>query len=87
MSRNRIYAWIKAECCVTRDAVRPGSTVGRNEEPVSRHGDWRPWLHGKRETLTIIERGCADASRHYTYQCAVMVAELLDWNQSLTEAQ
>lgn len=78
MSR-KIYAWVKSETCTMRDAVLPGSTVGRNEEPVSRHGDWNPWVFGKCETLAIIARGAADASRYYMYQCAQLVAELRGW--------
>ena len=75
----KVYAYVKSETCTSRDAVRLGSFVGRNEELVSRHGDYNPWLYGKRETLTIIARGCTDASRYYTYQCACLVADLLDW--------
>lgn len=77
--KNKIYAYVKSETCTMRDAVVPGSTVGRNEEPVSRHGDWNPWVFGKRETLAIIARGAADASRYYMYQCAQLVAALLGW--------
>ena len=75
----KTYAWVKSETCNIRGAVLPGSTVGRNEEPVSRHGDWNPWVFGKRETLAIIASGCADASRYYRYQCAQLVAELRGW--------
>jgi hypothetical protein len=81
MSR-KVYAYVKSETCTIRDAVRPGSFVGRNEDPVSRHGDYNPWLHGKRETLAIIALGCSDASRYYRFQCARLVAELLDWTPS-----
>ena len=78
MSR-KIYAWVKSETCTSRDAILPGSRVGRNEEPVSRHGDWNPWLWGKRETLAII---ALPAMAHNVYRraCALKVAELLNWN-------
>jgi hypothetical protein len=76
---NKVYAYVRSETCNTRKAVRPGSTVGRNEEPVSKSDDWKPWPFGKRETLAIIARGGADASRYYMYQCAQLVADLRDW--------
>ena len=79
MSR-KVYAYVKSETCTIREAVRPGSFVGRNEELVSRHGDWNPWLNGKHETLAIIARGCSNASQYYRFQCARLVAELLDWS-------
>ena len=84
MSR-KVYAYVKSETCTSRGAVRPGSCVGRNEEPVSRHGDWNPWLYGKRETLAIVAKGCADASQYYRFQCARLVAELLDWSLPTTQ--
>jgi hypothetical protein len=75
----KVYAYVKSETCISRDACLPGSFVGKSNEPVSRHGDWNPWYYGKRETLAIVARGCADASRYYHYQCARLVAELRDW--------
>ena len=77
MSR-KIYAWVKSETCTIRDAVRPGSFVGRNEEPVSKHGDYNPWYYGKRETLAIIGQ-TATAANSYHRACARLVADLLDW--------
>ena len=77
--RNKIYAWVKTETCTIRGAVLPGSRVGRNEEMVSRHGDYLPWLRGKRATLRIIREGCANATNYYRYRCAVAVAELRGW--------
>ena len=74
----KIYAWVKSEACNIRDAVLPGSTVGRNEEPVSLHGDYNPWYYGKRETLAIIAQ-TATAANSYHRACAWMVAKLRDW--------
>jgi hypothetical protein len=77
MSR-KIYAWVKSETCTGRDAVLPGSRIGRNEELVSRHGDWNPWLNGKLETLEIIAQ-TGTAANSYHRACARLVADLLDW--------
>lgn len=73
-----IYAWVKSETSVGRDAVRPSTRVGRNEELVSRHGDWNAWTYGKRETLAIINQ-TATAANSYQRRCARLVAALLDW--------
>jgi hypothetical protein len=78
MSR-KVYAYVKSETCTSRGAVRPGSFVGLNATPVSRHGNYKPWLDGKRETLAIIARGNA-RSGYYRLECARLVAELLDWS-------
>jgi hypothetical protein len=74
----RTYAWVKSETCVSRSAVLPGSRVGRNDELVSRHGDYNPWYYGKRETLAIIAQK-ATAANSYHRACARLVAELRDW--------
>lgn len=78
MMNRKIYAWVKSETCTSRDAVRPGSYVGRNKEPVSKHGDYLPWLYGKRETKAVINQP-ATAANSYQRQCARLVAALLDW--------
>jgi hypothetical protein len=75
----KVYAYVKSETCVSRGAVLPGSLVGRNQEPVSRHGDYRPWWYGKRETLAIINQP-ATAANSYHRQCARLVANLRDWS-------
>jgi hypothetical protein len=54
--------------------VFPGSFVGNT--PVSRHREYTPWMVGKRETLAIIARW---PNQYYRYQCALLVAKLLDW--------
>ena len=82
----KTYAYVKSECCTSRDAVLPGTFVGRNPEPVSLHGDYNPWYYGKRETLAIIARGCSDASQYYRFRCACLVAELLDWSLPTAQA-
>ena len=74
----KTYAYVKSECCTSRDAVLPGTFVGRNQEPVSRHGDYNPWYYGKRETLAIINQ-TATAANSYHRACARLVAELRDW--------
>ena len=74
----KTYAYVKSETCTSRYAVRPGSFVGRSEEPVSRHGDYNPWYYGKRETLAIIAQP-ATAANSYHRQCARLVAELRGW--------
>lgn len=74
----KTYAWVKSETCTIRGAVLPGSFVGRNEEPVSRHGDYIPWYYGKRETLAIISQPATGANSYHR-QCARLVAELRDW--------
>ena len=76
---NKIYAWVSSETCTNRRAVRCGERAGRNDELVSRHGDYNPWLYSKRETLAIIASGCADARNYYRVQMARLVSELLDW--------
>jgi hypothetical protein len=45
------YAYVTTETCLLRDAVRPDALLGRDEIPVSRHGGYTAWPHGKRETL------------------------------------
>lgn len=75
----RVYAYVRAECCVIRKAVLPGSTAGPDERPVSLHGDYIRWHPGKKETLGIIAAGCAAAANFYRYECAKLVAELRGW--------
>ena len=74
----KTYAYVKSECCTSRDAVLPGTFVGRNQEPVSRHGDYNPWYYGKRETLAIINQTATAANSDHR-ACARLVAELRDW--------
>jgi hypothetical protein len=71
----RTYAYVTSECCRQRDAVRPGTTIGRDEIPVSRDGDYTAWPHGKRETI----RRMADGDTAYKRESARAVAELLGW--------
>jgi hypothetical protein len=69
------YAYVTTECCRQRDAVRPGALIGRDEIPVSRHGDYTAWRHGKRETL----RRMTDGDTAYTRDSARAVAIELGW--------
>ena len=73
--RARTYAYVSTETCHQRDAVRPGATIGRDEIPVSRHGDYTAWPHGRRETL----RRMADGDTAYTREAARAVALALGW--------
>lgn len=72
----RIYAYVTSEICNIRYAVRPGTSIGDNDVPVSHHDDFHRWCYGKRETLAIIANG---GPSDYVWQCAKRVAELLDW--------
>ena len=74
----KVYAYVKSETCISRDACLPGSFDGKSNEPVSRHGDWNPWYYGKRETLAIIAQ-TATAANSYHRHCARLVADLLEW--------
>jgi hypothetical protein len=72
----RAYAYVTTETCRQRDAVRPGALIGRCDQcPVSRHGDYTPWPHGKRETL----RRMADGHTAYERESAQAVAITLGW--------
>lgn len=70
---SRPTAYVTSETCRTRDAVRPGTWIG--ERRVSRHGDWQPWYHGKRETLALADRG----QTPYVRGSARAVARLMGW--------
>ena len=80
----KVYAYVSVQTCL-HEALRPGSVVGFDSTPVSRHREYTPWLVGKRETLAIIARGSPNYSRYYHYQCARLVAELLGWSQKGTK--
>jgi hypothetical protein len=77
MSR-KIYAYVKSETCIDRGAVFPGSHVSRNATRVSRHCDWKPWSHGKRKTMAIVNH-LATPENCYMRECAQLVAKMLDW--------
>ncbi len=71
----RAYAYVTTECCRLRDAVRPGALIGRDEIPVSRDGDYTPWQHSKRVTLSLM----TDGFTAYTRESARAVAVLMGW--------
>ena len=72
---NKVYAYVKAECCAPGSAVEPGAEI--NGRPVSRHGDYWQWTRGKRGTLAII----ADPKiAGYEYRSALAVADLKGWS-------
>jgi hypothetical protein len=74
----RIYAYVTAECCVTQRAVKPGAEIGGDKTPVSKCNDYEPWTDGKRQTLSLIDQRSSNVSMR-RWQCARMVARLLDW--------
>ena len=69
----RPTAYVMTETCRTRAAERPGAWIG--ERRVSRHGDWQPWYHGKRETLAL----ASDGQTAYLRGSARAVAGLMGW--------
>jgi hypothetical protein len=71
----RAYAYVTTETCRVRDAVRPGALIGRDEIPVSRHGDYTPWRYCKRDTLRLM----TDGYTAYTRGSARAVAVLMGW--------
>lgn len=84
----KIYAYVTNENCTITRACRPGSAIDGSGYPsrdgfgeaVSRHGDWGPWTHGKRETLRLAEHG----KNSYERACAWEVLEILDWEPTCT---
>ena len=47
----KTYCYVTAECCRILRTAKPGEEVdGRT---VSKHGDFMPWVYGKRETLKM----------------------------------
>jgi len=72
----KTYAYVTTECCRIMDAAKPGSFIGRDEVPVSKHGDYAPWTMGKRETLRMIE---SRSMGPFMPRAARAVAELLGW--------
>ena len=74
----KTYAYITTEACRLMDAVKPGSYIGRDEIPVSKHGDYTPWTAGKRETLALIHD---QRTPDYQWRAALFVASLLGWQQ------
>lgn len=72
----KTYAYVTSECCRVMDAVKPGAFIGRDEIPVSKHGDYTPWPHGKRETLAIAKDWKCTP---YRRAAASIVAKLMGW--------
>ena len=72
----KTYAYVNTETCQRRDAVRPGSYIGRDEIPVAKHGDYTTWCCGKRETLAMCENYLLTP---YRRSCARAVATLMGW--------
>ena len=49
----KTYCYVTAECCRILRTAKPGEEVdGRS---VSKHGDFVPWVYGKRETLKMAQ--------------------------------
>lgn len=80
MSKPRVYAYVSSETYTIRHAYRPGEEHPRTWQPIHKHGDFLPWTHGKRETLTIMN--LEGAHNSYRRQAARLVAELLDWRNN-----
>ena len=74
----KIYAYVTTETCHHLDAVRPGAYVGRDQRPVSKHGDWSAWCHGKRQTLAMCQNYLITP---YRRACAREVAKLMGWER------
>ena len=72
----KIYAYVTREACRVTDAAKPGSWIGRDEIPVSKHGDYDRWCYGKRETLAIANDWLY---RPYYRAAASAVAKLMGW--------
>ena len=71
----RVYAYVTNECCTSTRACAPGTEL--NGRRISKHGDYSPWYHGKRETLAIIDDPKAIGHKH---RSAAAVAGALGWN-------
>ena len=74
----KIYAYVTTETCHHLDAVRPGAYVGRDQRPVSKHGDYTTWCCGKRETLAMCQNYLLTP---YRRACAREVAKLMGWER------
>jgi hypothetical protein len=75
MKRDKTYAYVTTGSCVRMDAVKPGSFIGRNEIPVSKHGDYCKWPWCKKDTLNLVANGGSEYDRN----AARAVAQLLGW--------
>jgi hypothetical protein len=76
--RERVYAYVSSESCNRVEAYKPGATVGRDQQPVSKCGDLTAWKLGKRETLKVIINP-HPLCRLHKRVAAAMVARLLGW--------
>ncbi len=74
----KTYAYVTTETCRNVSAEKPGAFIGRDEIPVSKHGDYTPWFHGKRETKAIITSYATPANR-WKREAAREVAALHGW--------
>lgn len=69
MLKPKVYAYVKRENCIQEPAKLPGSLIG--DKPISTHGDWVPWCHGKKETRKRL------SGTSYSRYCAKAVIDLL----------
>ena len=74
----KTYAYVQAENCIARKAVKPGTEI--DGKPVSSHNDWHKWMAGKRTTLGLLEQGLSNVGT-WRWQCARLVAELYGWSE------
>ncbi len=71
----KTYAYVTTETCRVMDAAKPGSFIGHDEIPVAKHGDYTPWVAGKKETLKKASIG----DTPYMRAAARAVAHLMGW--------
>jgi hypothetical protein len=79
MKTSKIYAYITSATCTAQRAVKPGTEA--YGKPVSKCGDYEPWMIGKRVTLDLISQGNSNVSMR-RWQSARLVAVLLGWAES-----
>lgn len=67
----KTYCYVTTECCRVMRTAKPGSEV--DGRPVSKHGDFMPWVYGKRETLKM----CGEPG--YRAWAALAVCREMGW--------
>ena len=78
--KQKVYAYVTNESCGVHDARKPGSRIGNEYKPVSKHGDYVAWTYNKKETLSFARGEVHGAYRNlYHIGTAQSVAALLGW--------
>lgn len=70
-TKPRTICYVPVQCCTPGRPILPVGTLAH------RHSDYEPWLHGKRETLALIESAPERPSR--TWRLAIRVADFMGW--------